>query len=342
MGKVNVLITGSGSIYGVAIIQSLLKTDLELKLVACDMDARTLGLHLAHRGYIVPTVQQKDMFLKRILEIINDENITAIFVASSHEIEFFSDYKAKIEEITGARIFTNPPNVLNICKDKWLTVKFLKKHGFYFPDTIRYPEDRENIGVFTKRIKFPVIIKPRYGGGSIGVYKVDDYRKLRSLLKGKKDIIIQQYLPDEHGEFTTGICTGTRGRVLSGITLKRWLLDGMTIAAELGNYNEITEYCKQVAQVLKPYGPCNFQIRLLDGKPFIFEINPRFSSSSGMRALLGVNEAEILLRAEILGEKIIPRETPKSSVIRQFTDYLIPTERILGLGKDHFCINKKD
>lgn len=342
MGKLNVLITGSGSLYGVAIIQSLLKTDLDLKLVACDIDARTLGLHLAHRGYIVPTVQQKDLFLKRILEIINNENITAVFVASSHEIEFFSNHKAKIEEMTGARIFTNPPQVLKICEDKWHTVNFLKKHGFYFPETIRYPEDREDIGVFTKKIKFPVIIKPRYGSGSIGVHKVGNYIKLRSLLRGKNNIIIQQYLPDEQGEFTSGICTGSKGRVLSGITLKRWLLDGMTISAEFGDYNEITEYCKQVAQVLKPYGPCNFQLRLLDGKPFIFEINPRLSSSTGMRTLLGVNEAEILLRAEILGEKITPRETPRSSVIRQFADYLIPTERIIQLEKDHFCINKKD
>lgn len=342
MSKINILITGSGSIYGVAVIQSLLRTNLELKLVACDMDARTLGLHLAHRGYIIPAVQQKELFLKKLINIIEKENIHAIFIASSHEIEFFSYHRVEIEEKTGAKVFTNSPEVFKICDDKWQTISFLKKHGFYFPLTIRYPEDREQLGAFIKKVDFPVIVKPRHGGGSVGLYQVNSYIKLRSLLKGKKDVIIQQYLPDTRGEFTTGICVGTGGRVLSGITLKRYLLDGMTMSADSGDFSEITHYCKQVAQVLKAYGPCNFQLRILDGKPFIFEINPRFSSSTGMRSLLGVNEAEILIRAEILGEKIVPGETLKCSVIRQFTDYLIPTERILLLKKDHFCSNKKD
>jgi len=333
--EVNVLISGSGSLYGVAIIQSLLRSDVPLKLVACDMSARTLGLYLAHQAYIVPPAHQQEQYRTTLFNIIAKENIHAIFVASSHELAFYSHNKLDIEKNTGAKVFTNCPETLNLCNDKWLTVNFLKEHGFYFPLTIRYPEDQDKIDEFIKQVQFPLVIKPRQGAGSQGLAIVKQYEELHSLLENKKDMILQQYIPDDCGEFTTGICTGANGRVLSGITLKRYLQEGMTMSADADDFTEITDYCKEVARVLKPYGPCNFQFRLLGGKPYIFEINPRFSSSTGMRCLLGVNEAEILIRSEILGETICQKQIEKCSVIRQYTDYLVPTEKIVMLQKEN-------
>ena len=270
MNRVNVLVTGSGSLYGVAIIQSLVKSDLDLKVVAVDMNARTLGLHLAHRGYIFPPVHEEELYFKRLQRIMVKEKIHGVFVASSRELSFFSGRKAELEETTGARIFTNSPEVLKICLDKWRTVRFLKEHSFDYPRTLRYPEDRDQIGKFVREIKFPIVVKPRLGKGSEGYFIAKDYSMLRSLTTGKKNLVIQQYLPEDGGEFTTGICTGAGGKVLSGITLKRTLQDGMTMAAESGNFSAITNYCKRVATVLKPYGPCNFQSRLFGGKAASF------------------------------------------------------------------------
>ena len=339
MNRLNVLVTGSGSLYGVAVIQSLLKSDLDLKVVAVDIDARTLGLHLAHRGYIFPPVRQEELYFKRLRRVMAKEKIHGVFVASSRELSFFSSRKAELEETTGARVFTNSTEVLKICLDKWKTVQFLKEQGFDHPRTLRYPEDRDQIGRFVRELKFPIVVKPRRGKGSEGCCVAKDYSMLRSLTTGKENLVLQQYLPDAGGEFTTGVCCGAGGRVLSGITLKRTLQDGMTMAAESGDFSEITGYCKRVAAVLKPYGPCNFQSRLLEGKPHLFEINPRFSSSTGMRCLLGVKEAEIILRSEILGEEIAEPEIIRSSVIRQYADYLVPTGQILKLEQENYYNN---
>lgn len=341
MKKVNILISGSGSIYGVAIIQALLKSDLPLNLVACDISARTLGLYMAHQAYIVPPAYQEERYLTNLLTIIAKENIHAIFVASSHELAFYSHNKLTIESKTGVKVFTNLPPTMDICNDKWLTVNFLKAQGFHYPLTIRYPEDQDKIIEFIEKVQFPIVIKPRRGAGSQGLYIVNQYENLQPILKNQEDIILQQYLPDDCGEFTTGICAGSNGRILSGITLKRYLQEGMTMSADADEFTEITEYCKAVARVLKPYGPCNFQLRLFNGNPYIFEINPRFSSSTGMRSLLGVNEAEILIRAEVLGEAIGQNKILKCSVIRQYTDYLVPTEKIVMLEKQ-FNMEPKD
>ncbi|GBF33457.1 ATP-grasp enzyme-like protein [Desulfocucumis palustris] len=340
MNNINVLVTGSGSLYGVAVIKSLLKSALKLKLVATDTDPRTLGLHFAHRGYIVPPAFQEGLYYEKILDIIRGEKINAVFVASSHELAFFSGHKEEIEAATGAWVFVNPPGVMNICCDKWLTIKFLKENNFNFPGTIRYPEDRALLEKFIREAGFPVIIKPRRGAGSEDLYKAASPQELLSLVKGREGFVLQQYLPEADGEYTTGICAGADGRVLSAVTLKRILRDGMTMSAEADDYEHLTDYCRQVAGVLKPYGPCNFQFRLLEGRPYIFEINPRFSSSTGMRCLLGINEAEILLRAEILGEAVSPRKAVKGSIIRQYKDYIVPTGRIRQLEKESFCVNR--
>jgi carbamoyl-phosphate synthase large subunit len=343
MEKVNVLITGSGSIYGVAVIQSLLKSKLNVKLVAADTRPHALGLHLAHRAYIVPAVKEEQPYLKRLLEIIKKENIHAIFIGSSQELPFFSHYKTRIEDETGTKVFTNTTKVFSICSDKWKTINFLKEHHFPYPNTIRYPEDQEQMDDFLQNVGFPVIVKPRRGKGSEDIHVVRDVSYLGQVLSGKKDMILQQYLPEDQEEFTVGICCGRDGNILSAIALNRHLQDGITIFAtsDPHHYKEITEHCKKVASALKPYGPCNFQLRLWKGKAYIFEINPRFSSTTGIRTLLGVNEPEILLRSELLQEKIPALKIQKSSVIRHYMDYLVPTEQLAKLETDLF-LNKDE
>ena len=49
-------------------------------------------------------------------------------------------------------------------------------------------------------------------------------------------------------------------------------------------------------------GPCNFQSRITAEGPFFYEINPRFSGGSGMRAALGFNEVEACLRHLVLNQ----------------------------------------
>ena len=46
---------------------------------------------------------------------------------------------------------------------------------------------------------------------------------------------------------------------------------------------------------LEPFGACNVQLRIRDGKPYVFEINPRCSGTTAARALVGFNEPSVIL-----------------------------------------------
>jgi carbamoyl-phosphate synthase large subunit len=59
----------------------------------------------------------------------------------------------------------------------------------------------------------------------------------------------------------------------------------------------------------------------------IFEINPRFSGTTSIRAMMGYNEPDLLLRRHLRGEALTPRFPYRSGmVLRSLGETLVPTE----------------
>ena len=66
----------------------------------------------------------------------------------------------------------------------------------------------------------------------------------------------------------------------------------------IGSYPEIAETAVAIAEAIGSRGPINVQGRLtVDGEFVPFEINPRFSASTYLRALAGFNEVDRHVRA---------------------------------------------
>ena len=61
-------------------------------------------------------------------------------------------------------------------------------------------------------------------------------------------------------------------------------------------------------------GSINLQSRFVNGKPYIFEINPRFSGSTPARAGLGVNEVDMAIDSFFLG-KNVKKASPKTGMV---------------------------
>jgi carbamoyl-phosphate synthase large subunit len=100
-------------------------------------------------------------------------------------------------------------------------------------------------------------------------------------------------------------------------------------------FPEVTRTCEQIALALQACGSINLQCRLVEGQVMIFEINPRFSGTTSIRALMGYNEPDVLIRKHVLGEDIQPHfaydsglvlRTIKETVVR---DQTFPSAREL-------------
>jgi carbamoyl-phosphate synthase large subunit len=84
---------------------------------------------------------------------------------------------------------------------------------------------------------------------------------------------------------------------------------------EIGRFPEVTKFCEQLAVKMGCRYAVNVQCRLVDGVPYVFEINPRFSGTSFMRAMVGYNEPDILIKMHILNSPVEVGFTYKNGVV---------------------------
>ena len=73
---------------------------------------------------------------------------------------------------------------------------------------------------------------------------------------------------------------------------------------EIGEFRELRNACEELAVELDSRGPLNIQCRWWRDELIVFEINPRFSGTTMLRALAGFNEPDLLIRQAVLGEEI--------------------------------------
>jgi carbamoyl-phosphate synthase large subunit len=93
-------------------------------------------------------------------------------------------------------------------------------------------------------------------------------------------------------------------------------------------YESICRQAEAIASVLQSKGPLNVQGRVRQGILVPFEINPRFSASTYLRALAGFNEVDIYVKT-LLG---FPRpERPEirpGLYLRSLTETQVPLEQV--------------
>ena len=136
------------------------------------------------------------------------------------------------------------------------------------------------------------------------------------------------YKRQPESEFTVGILHDLDGRYLNAIALRRELKSALNLRStaanrtgrtelgrqlaissgismgEVGRFPAVTDECRRIAAALDVRGAINIQGRMTAQGFRVFEINPRFSGTTSIRAMMGYNEPDILLRLHLLGEAV--------------------------------------
>lgn len=298
MDKINVGVTGIGSLFGQAIIKSLKKSSLskDISVIGFDYIENTVGSYWVEKNYLLPDFLKKgikeEVWLEYLIDLINLEDIRVIFIGIDFELKLFAKYKQLIESKTKSKVMVSDLNVIEIADDKYLTYKFLKDNNLAYPKTI-LPEE-----IAQKTIDFPCVLKPRIGARSRDVFIINNHEELENKLPYVNSPIIQELVSDPNHEYTSGVIYFDN-MVKHIIVLRRYLKDGNTETAFFSKDTPrvIYDYVSQIAHILKPFGACNFQLRLdISGIPKLFEINARHSGTTYIRTLFGFNEVEYVLR----------------------------------------------
>ena len=315
-----VLVTGVGGGVGQSILKALQQTSYVS--IASDCDALAAGLFAAEKSYLIPCANSPS-FLGRITEICAAEEISLIFCGIEPELPIFAQHAAELRAHNITSVVSRP-EVVELADDKLATAKFLLEHGFASPLTCALAD------YSPRDIPLPIVLKPRKGGArSQGVYVVRTERELeyRRQTVALENYIVQELLPGD--EFTCGTLTFDR-KCYGVITMRRVLRDGDTYKAFVVDEPAIRKCVSAIAELLDPFGPCNFQLRMKNGEPCIFEINARCSGTTACRAAAGFNEplmcADFLLHGKVPEFVIRPL-----TLLRYWNEVVVENSQVASL-----------
>jgi carbamoyl-phosphate synthase large subunit len=317
-----VLVTAVGGNIGQGVVKALRAGSRDYFIVGTDMEPRSAGFSFVDRACVTPSANAPEMAAV-MTALVASERIEAVYVCSPQELPFFSRARLDLERAAGARILVNPEPVVRIGADKLETARFLAAHGFPSPETA-LAADGAAVDRLIAQCGFPLVVKPRGGWTSANVFTIHSRAALEAARVLVPDLVVQRYLPDAAGEFTAGVVGSAATREFAWIVLRRDLTQGTTYRTELAQDAALGAQVVAMAQALGVEGACNFQFRIVDGQPFVFEINPRFSGTSGVRYLYGFNDPDMAFAQTCLGQPIVQPPLRECVVMRYWNEVYVP------------------
>ncbi|MFC1488303.1 ATP-grasp domain-containing protein [Thermodesulfobacteriota bacterium] len=338
--KKKVLIAGiGGASLGTELLKCLKLAD-KYNIFGCDISEFAFGHYQS--GFEKTFLADPNNYVNSIIDICLRAGIEYVIPGAEEPMVLLAE-SANSFTNNGIRLVTNSTEIIKSFSNKTTTFAILSGLGFRVPLT-REISHKKDVYDFD----FPAVIKPARGsGGSFFVFLASNIMEaelyIDYLFANGKHCIIQEYIPEDDGEFTVGVLSLPNFEIVSSIALKRLFNCKLSISSKVnagiissGNsqgliddFPEIRKTAENIASSIRSTGPINVQGRLKDGVFIPFEINPRFSASCFLRAIAGVNEVDIYLNYLINRSVEVPKEISYGYYLRSFSEIFVQKKDVL-------------
>lgn len=271
-----IIITGANGDIAISILKILKKKFKKSIIHGSDININQKGKY--YFGKLIKVhLANSSKYLRQIQ--IFTKKYDLIIPTSEKEIEFISK---NIDKLNYKKILINEKNIINNFLDKYKAFNFLSVNKI---NQIGYCKILKKI---TEIKSFPTIIKTRFGAGNKNYIIANTKNDLKNMqLVKNKQYIFQKYLNNER-EFTACIYKNTDFSKI--IILDRILDKDKTFYGKIYNNKSIEKKLLNFAKIIKLKGSINVQFKLIGGKLFIFDVNPRLSSTVLMRHQMGFED----------------------------------------------------
>ncbi len=266
MKSLNILLTAIGGDIGFSVYKILREQNFINNLICSDISSNNPGAHICKIFEILPKASE-DSYLTALENLVKKYSLDLIIPLSEAELRYFS--KNRIRNILNAQILMASQKATEIGFDKYATIQFLKNNRLSYPRTIKIKSGK-------KPYSYPCIIKNPIGCGNKATFIAENEEDFNFYSAKFPGYIAQQYISGD--EYTCGVYRG-RDKGIRTIIFKRELQGGITGHGALIHDARIETLLVKVAENLELYGSINVQLRMNDSGIYIFEINPRFSST---------------------------------------------------------------
>lgn len=280
------------------------------KVHAGNSDAMSSAFYYADEWVVTPLIYD-EKYIPFLLEYCKEKQITLIVPLFDIDLFVLAQNKAVFEE-QGITVVVSSEYVIGICNDKWRTYQFCKQNNILTAKTYLSMEEIDE-QIEKQNIKFPVIIKPRWGMGSLAVYQADSIDEMNSLYyKCKKDIqntylkyesmidiahciIIQEKLQGQ--EYGMDIINSLEGEFCCSVTRKKHAMrSGETDCATIVEMSEMRPIAEKISRVLRHIGNMDVDLFVENNKIYLLEMNARFGGGYPFSHLAGINLPKAIIK----------------------------------------------
>ncbi|MFT5660485.1 MAG: carbamoyl-phosphate synthase large subunit [Sulfurimonas sp.] len=283
MKPINILITSAGGDIGINVINILSEQYNEsFRIIATDLKEKIFSFNKICKFYTISKTSNPNYKIE-VLNIIKENCIKIIIPISEAEIVWFNNNRDMFDKLN-IKVLINNKTIINGFFDKLQTSLYLNNLSVNTPQTYLLTE-------YNQEISFPIIIKSRYSIHSKSIYIINNIEQLQYLektLKNHAQYIVQKYIGSSDEEYTTAVYRDNNK--FEVITFKRQLTGGMTSSAKISNETQLYKYAKTISEHFNLHGSINIQTRKVGTEFYIFEINPRISSTIYIRNYFGFQD----------------------------------------------------
>lgn len=344
---------------GQSVINSCRLSNLPLKTVGIDTNP------FAYGGYDCDIFDSTvsvyaDNYIDQLLEKCKKHNIDLLIPGHDHELLIYARHAATFSK-AGIQLVVPGEELIKRCRDKERMSRDFGEIADVFVNC--YNKETLYRDIREGHIHYPLIAKPRGGSASRGIEII---RNEQDLKKIQTDHIVQEMaIPEtddpnygyfirqieknknpQVSEISIQIVTDKNGCLLGKMASFNRLKDGIPIEISPVDDDRVWSVVDQLVPHfidLGLKGPLNIQGRLTNKGLKIFEMNPRFTGITGLRALMGFNEVEACITSWLNLSSGLQQLTLNRNLfgIRQTADRAIPLSRKEEVGSLSNKINGK-
>lgn len=251
----------------------------------------TYSLSQADRYVLTPQIYD-EIYIDFLLKYCQRENIRMVISLFDIDLPVLTKNKHRFNDL-GIQLIVSDEAVTAICNDKWETYKFLKSIDLNCPKTYKNLESAKG-ALNTGDLIYPLIVKPRWGMGSIGIMRADNeeeldvfykkikrelfstYLKFESSACPEECVIIQEYIQGQ--EYGLDVLNDLNGNYVTTIAKKKLAMRaGETDIAQIVRNDQFLNIATTLSKALKHIANLDVDCFIDNwGHVFVLELNCRF------------------------------------------------------------------
>ena len=235
----------------------------------------------------VPLVRD-DSYEEAVENIVNNNEIDFYVPLIDEELIKSFNIASRCKNL---KLIVPKKTFVELCLDKLNLMRELKRLNISSVETFLSSDYKD-------QLSFPIFLKPRVGRGSRNTRKITQGDQLKAFFSlencNMNNFIVQEYL--EGTEYTVSVVVNNLNKLIAIVPKRIVTKKGITQCAVTERNSEIDEVCIEIVDKLKPSNPFNVQLKVTQKGVQVFEINPRFSTTSILTIEAGVNELELAIK----------------------------------------------